>query len=270
MRIRKFAHLSDLHICLRHRSAERVLNLLEHLESAGVDHLVISGDITHRGRRAELQLFYELFGPYLRQRRLTVVPGNHDRNGDGVAAVLMPGARVQVDRAEGLYLVRVDSTAANNHSVIDGRGIITHQDITDILAALDDAPRHVLPVLIMHHHPLPLPDDHLHERITSWLGLSYTSELALGAELLERLRGRCQLILHGHRHRPSEQELFGDSERPLALFNAGHSPSIGAARIFCHCAGELVSAPCWVGERPLALPPRQAGPDVCLSHPAGC
>ena len=44
------------------------------------------------------------------------------------------------------------------------------------------------------------------ERVITQLGWPNAAELASGQEMVARLQGRCDLVLHGHRHRPAEVE----------------------------------------------------------------
>jgi 3',5'-cyclic AMP phosphodiesterase CpdA len=78
----RVAHISDLHISSRHhrRNIRNARRLLEYIDRLGVDHLVITGDITADARPQELELARNLllsFG-FLNSRRLSIVPGNHD------------------------------------------------------------------------------------------------------------------------------------------------------------------------------------------------
>src|SRR5512142_1489490 len=95
---RTLAHVSDLHLG-RDAATDRA--------AARVDDVLLTGDVTNRGRAAEHARFEALFAPV--RERLVVVPGNHDRLGDDVARRMMR-ARVEVERRPGLHLVRVDST----------------------------------------------------------------------------------------------------------------------------------------------------------------
>jgi hypothetical protein len=80
---------------------------------------------------------------------------------------------------------------------------------------------------------------------SSWMGWRFTAELERGQELLARIRGRCDLVLHGHRHVPYERQPFADA-RPVRVFNAGSSTELGRACIFTHMAGELLTEPTWL------------------------
>jgi Icc protein len=243
---RKLAHVSDLHIGRSVESDARAARLCQALIEARVDHVVVTGDVTHKGRRRELARFEEAFAPLREAGRLTVIPGNHDRLGDDIGDTIMPGARVQGTVAGGLYLVRVNSTGPHNRNWLTGHGRLDAEDLDAVDQVLARAPARHLAVVMMHHHPLPLPEDRAVERLSSWMGWRFTHELARGQELLDRIRGRCDLLLHGHRHVPCERRPFADDLRPLRVLNAGCSTELGRACIFTHVAGQLVNEPTWL------------------------
>jgi metallophosphoesterase superfamily enzyme len=105
------AHLSDLHVGRSDEDDAQAEQLARALVEIGIDHVLVTGDVTHRGRRREWLAFERTFAPLLESHRLTVVPGNHDRLGDDMGDTIMPGARVQTLTQEGLHIVRVNSTA---------------------------------------------------------------------------------------------------------------------------------------------------------------
>jgi Icc protein len=240
---RALAHLSDLHIGRSRGSDERARQICELLVDADVDHVVITGDITHRGRLEELARFHTLFAPFHDRGNLTIIPGNHDRLTDDVGANLMRGSRVEIHRSPGLFLVRFDSTGPHNRVWSAGHGVMDRADISCIVEALDGAPPDALVALLVHHHVLPLPADDIIDRVMGWIGSPCPEELQLGRELLHAIRGRCDLVLHGHRHRPGTAVFFADDVRPLLIFNAGSSTALGAMRVFQHVAGRLLGAP---------------------------
>jgi len=243
----RFAHISDLHIG---RSAETDANaarLCAVLVESGIDQVIATGDLTHRGMRRELELFESTFAPLFAQGRMIVVPGNHDCLGDDISGDLMSGPRVQVTTRPGLYIVRVNSTGAHNRSWINGHGSLDDADLEAIDVALDAAPAGLLVMIALHHHVLPMPEEHVAERLSSWLGFGFTSELARGRDLLTRVRSRCDLVLHGHRHIPRGARLFG-MPRPMHVFNAGSSTELGRVRVFAHDGrgGLLLGGPLWL------------------------
>ncbi len=233
--LRTLAHVSDLHIGKSAANDDAARSLCRSLHSAGVDDVLITGDLTHRGRLEELAAFRSIFAPL--QDRLVVIPGNHDRLGDNAGRFLM-SRRIQVASAPGLHVVRLDSTAPHNCSLIDGHGELTREDIQEVDRAVDAAPRGALCALMLHHHLYELPEDHFYERLARLVGWPNAGELPLGRELLARLSGRCDLVLHGHRHAVSELTLEGP--RPLRVLNAGASPDVGRVRMLAHAGGRVM------------------------------
>jgi Icc protein len=265
-RARKLAHVSDLHIGRSVESDARAQRLCRAMVDARIDHVVVTGDVTHRGRRRELARFEETFAPLRDSGRLTVIPGNHDRLGDDVGDTIMAGDRVQAKVAPGLFMVQVNSTGLHNRSWLNGHGQLDEADLDAVDAILPQAPADHLVILMLHHHPLPLPEDRAVERLSSWMGWRFTHELERGRDLLERLRGRCDLVLHGHRHTPCERQPFTDA-RTLRVFNAGSSTELGRASIFTHVAGALVSEPTWLDAH--AVVPDDVWPETVDALPDG-
>jgi len=226
------AHVSDLHIGrdgAADRSARRVA---EAVEDAGVGMVIVTGDVTHRGRRRELERFREMFGRLLARGRVVAVPGNHDRLTEAAAGdAFMRGDRVAVVSRPGLHVVQVDSTGPHNRNPVAGHGLLTHADLSAVDSALGAAPEGTLTVLALHHHLLPLPVDNVVEGLSNLLGWPNAAELPLGRELLSRIHGRCDLVLHGHRHLPAEVVLGQESERPLRVLNAGATGDLGRFRV---------------------------------------
>lgn len=243
---RTLAHLSDLHIGRSDSTDRRAVSLCRALVERQVDHVVVTGDVTHRGRQGELRRFREIFAPLSQQGRLTVVPGNHDWLGDDVSPALRAPQRVSAQRLPGLYLVSFDSTGPHNRSFIAGHGQMSADDVVAIEQTFTAAPAGCLRALLLHHHLLPLPHDNSIERVFSWLGWTSAAELPLGATLVRRLRGMCDVVLHGHRHDPAMTTVSGQGAPPLAIFNAGSSTELGHVRLFAHQQGRLVGPPVWV------------------------
>jgi predicted phosphodiesterase len=233
---RTLAHVSDLHLGRDTATDRAAAQVCDALLAARVDEVLVTGDVTNRGRAAEHARFERIFAPL--RERLVLVPGNHDRLGDDMARRMMRG-RVEVERRPGLHLVRVDSTAPHNRTLLEGHGALSAGDVAAIDAAVDAAPRGALVVLMLHHHLLPLPPEGIGERLAELLGWPHAAELPCGRELLRRLRGRCDVVAHGHRHTASEL-VVADRARPLRVMNAGCTPELGRARLLTHAGGRIV------------------------------
>ncbi len=243
---RTLAHLSDLHVGRGDDTDDALQGMCQSLIRKDVEHVVVTGDITNRGRWREWERFERAFAPLRELGRLTVVPGNHDRLNEDVGATLMPGGRVEIERHPGLHLVLFDSTGPHNRSLLTSHGQMSDTDVADILDAFEQAPSRSLAVLLLHHHLVPLPHDSPAERLISWLGWGSGEELTLGRQLLLALRGRCDLVLHGHRHDPVTVQVHTEPMRPLSLFNAGSSTELGHVRLFAHRYGRLAAPPVWM------------------------
>jgi hypothetical protein len=94
---------------------------------------------------------------------------------------------------------------------------------------------------MLHHHLHRLPEDHFGERLATLLGWPNAAELDLGRELLDRLHGRCDLVLHGHRHAPSELVMLPRCGRTLHVLNAGATSELRRVRVITHAAGRIVA-----------------------------
>jgi 3',5'-cyclic AMP phosphodiesterase CpdA len=247
--IRTLAHVSDLHVGRDAGTDLAAARLCEALRAARVDDVLVTGDLTHRGRASEHARFNWLFAPL--RDRMVIVPGNHDRLGDDVARHLME-ERVEIARRPGLHVVRADSTAPHNRALLDGHGALSPEDVDAIDAAVDAAPPGALVVLMLHHHLFPLPPEGIGERLANLLGWPNAAELPNGRELLGRLRGRCDLVAHGHRHVASERALEAPG-RPLRVMNAGCTTELGRAKVIAHAGGHIL-AEGWieVGDTPRA------------------
>lgn len=243
---RHLAHLSDLHLGRDRRTEEHAARVVEAVVAEGLETVLVTGDVTHRGRASELALFEALFAPI--RERVVVVPGNHDRLGEDAGRHLMPGARVASDARPGLHVVRLDSTASHNRALLACHGELSEADIAAVDAAISAAPPGALVALMLHHHLLPLPEDHLSERLASWLGLPNAAELPRGRRLLERLRGRCDLVVHGHRHAASAHVLAARAGRTLHVMNAGSTTELARFAVLSHEGGRIVTER-WVDAR---------------------
>lgn len=203
----------ELHGLGRHARFEgaraSVLRLAEDITALNPDHTVLTGDLSAMGHEDELGLARELLAPLLRARRLTVIPGNHDRYTDAPGRRVFErtfGPSLQSDLPEhadaagfpfvrllagGHALVGLDSTrvgALTQYFL----GRIGGPQLTALGRILDDARLHGRTVHVLSHHGPLGPDgrfDWIHSGLLDW------------RELLGVLEGRRVIFHHGHSHR---------------------------------------------------------------------
>ena len=184
----------------------RIEQILDDLHALGPDHVVLTGDLTSLGDEDELGLMEELLRPFLRDDRLTVIPGNHDRYTDTPAARRFErlfGTRSDLPEyataggypfvrlvGADLALIGLDSTrvgALSQYFV----GRLGRPQLAALRSLLDDPRLSGRTLLVLSHHGPLGPAGAFHWR---------QSGLLDAAELLEVLHGRPTVLLHGHSH----------------------------------------------------------------------
>ena len=187
-------HLSDLHFGRLHDAdVGRVLR--ETVGRLQVDALVVSGDLSHRAKRGELERARSYLdalgnGPQL------VVPGNHDiplyrfwerllRPHGNFDAVF--SEHVRPLRLPGATIVGVDST--NALGSIEG-GRVSRDQVTRLRAAFAGSCAGDWRVVVLHHH------------VAAFGGRARKPPLANAAEFLAELADTSvNMVLSGHLHR---------------------------------------------------------------------
>ncbi len=246
---RRIVHVSDLHIGASRSFLRVARSIRRRLDDEGFDHVVITGDLTHRGRPSELRDFDEVFGDLVADGRATVVPGNHDRLSPSADVRFDPRRRVERRSLGGLEVVRIDSTGPHNRSLLAPHGHLESDDLREIDRTLAGCDPRSPAIVLLHHHPVPLPADSWVEGLAGRLGWLRTEELSRGKDLLDLVRGRCDLVLHGHRHVPHHHVPFPGDVRPLHVYGAGCSTALARVRTFAWSEGRIASSGWWrVGE----------------------
>jgi hypothetical protein len=203
-----------------------------------VETVVVTGNVTSSGKTSQWRTFEDLFAPFLAQGRLIAVPGTSDRRGDGLPGTMI-GPRVQTAARPGVFVVRVDSTAASG---LEGA------DLDALDGALESAPPGSLVVVALHHPPF-LP------AATGWLR-GFRAKLGLGRavipprcdKVVARAHGRCDLILHGGSPDPSALRVV-EGRRPLTILGAGSSTRLGHAWVLAHDGSDRIAGPVWQDAR---------------------
>lgn len=199
--------------------------ILEDIDVHAPDHVLLTGDLTAMGHPEELEAMHETLRPLLDARRLTLIPGNHDRYLEPRAFERVFSAHLASDLPEyadahgypfvkllgtDVALVGLDSTRVSglSHYFVGRLGAAQLAALTRVL----DDPRlagrtvHVL----CHHGPLASPGARV--------------ELIDGPQLLRALNGRSVVLHHGHSHVRAWHR--AENERPH-LFCGGSSTERG-------------------------------------------
>lgn len=288
------AHLSDLHLLERGHEKRRgiarqrlaylsagvpldaewrIRQAVFALQTAGrmgADHVLVTGDLTEDGDRAQFELLAEVLERSgLDPDSVTLVPGNHDAYSERDAWDLAlegplrafrrtssPGSHTLLEAA----VIKPISTTVEGQWFTRSSGVVRDRDVREIrcLASRPDLREHAI-VVAQHHPPaaralLPL----------EWIdGLQNAGSLR--DLLLERTRVH---IVHGHVHRELTRYLAGRSHAQVFAAPAVRlrDPSAAPARVRLYKAegGKLhetvVAAPLLqpIAARPAAVIPAPA------------
>jgi Icc protein len=229
------AHLSDLHLLERdHRKRgsfarqrlsflsagaaldaegrmQRVAASLLAVRRAGVDHLLITGDLTEDGVDAQ----FEVLGEVLHQSGLdpecvTLVPGNHDgyaEPGAFARALEGPLRAFQTTSSNHACSVLPGAVIAPLSTMIEGqwfthsRGVVRSEDVLAVRRLASDPMCRGRAVVVAQHHP---PSHHALSPVEWFDGVK--NAVAMRDLVLERTRVH---VLHGHVHRQSTKHFCG-------------------------------------------------------------
>jgi 3',5'-cyclic-AMP phosphodiesterase len=221
--ITRIAHISDVHLLaprlepdlrVRFLSFGRVLDAASRIRklsraiakarAAGVDHVIVSGDLTESGTVAQFETLASVLDDlHIDPERITLVPGNHDAYTahDGWARALEgPLKRYQpLSATEAGKVIDLGDVAilpldvACHQPVTRSAGMVTDSAIARLQHRLEDRVTRTKTTLIVQHHP---PYAHA-SRAWQWLdGLTNAPRLTA---LLARFPD--VHVMHGHLHK---------------------------------------------------------------------
>jgi len=214
--------LSDLHVrpkgrpCSRvietNALTERALRAVSRLRDAP-DAVILTGDLADCGLPEEYAELKSLMDRYLPAGRTHVIPGNHDRRENLVAAFgapLGPNGFVDfvVDLGE-IRIVMLDSVAPGA-----AHGELRHEQL-DWLDATLDAGRKTPTMIALHHPPFSCGIDHMD-------AIALKAPEGLAAVVARH--PHVQRVVCGHLHRQITAR--------LAQATATSAPSVGVAVVF--------------------------------------
>jgi 3',5'-cyclic AMP phosphodiesterase CpdA len=246
----RLGHVSDLHLSDRGRyprngllpkdcdkySVRLAQRILEELEAAGVDHLVVTGDLTLSSEATEFERAAKLLRKWADAGKLTVVPGNHDVwTAESVKTarflrMVGPDGR-GMRKPEAAYpfaalptpevaIVAVDS-AQFGEEPDDTPGVIGSAQLQACRELVREHVKEGRAVLLALHHHLLLP----RERIPSDAMVARTP--LLDADKVVRMVSdvRIAAVLHGHRHCAFRVDIPG-AAGPTPILCAGSASRV--------------------------------------------
>ena len=220
--VTRILHLSDLHTGTREDpEVETAVSAL--VEQVAPELIVASGDLTHRGRRAQHERAHAFLSSL--GRPVLAVPGNHDIPYTP-ARFLRPWAEFErqwettepTHASSTLHVVGLNSVRPyRNQSGALGAPRL-HRAVERLACAADGAYR----VVVLHHHLIGAPWRAAHKRPVARRNHVLQTLIEAGADL----------ILGGHIHQAAlserrEFEVFGGDVRPTVVSIA---PGLGQPR----------------------------------------
>ncbi len=231
----KILHLSDIHICRAYNSTGLKEWVLDLVQTHGVSHLALTGDLVETGNVKDLEPFLEgLPCPTL------IVPGNHDifplsktrwlqgrlayssrsyQNGfkRWNAVLQKRGLKPApwLESLDGRWQV-LGLNSVNPHPkscFFSGAGVVSAQGLTTLLGRLSP---HKKTLVLIHHFPFELPQTSAWEQNFLDLGQVQDMFKHLGPEI----------ILCGHAHEEFGVRTLGPSQ----VINSASRPSQGVYR----------------------------------------
>jgi len=218
----RLLHISDLHAgSVEEAAVESSLEAL--VERVSPELIAVTGDLAHRGRRAE----HERAAAFLRRlgRPLLVIPGNHDIAYSFPARFTHPFREFErqwettepVYRSAELFLVGLNSVRPWRHQ----SGALRDAQLRRAAELLADAPGGSLRVVALHHHLIGAPW-RSRKRPVSRRSHVLAALVDAGAEL----------ILAGHIHQAavSERHEFEVADGGLRGVTVSIAPGLGQPR----------------------------------------
>ena len=218
----RILHLSDLHTGT-HEDSEVEAAVTALTQHVSPELIVASGDLTHRGRRAEHErahAFLTSLGP-----PVLAVPGNHDQPYTPARFVRpwteferLWGSTEPTHASANLHVVGLNSVRPFRHQ----GGAVENAQLRRAEQRLAGAAAGAYRVVVLHHHLLGAPWRAAHKRPVSRRDHVLHALVSAGAEL----------ILSGHIHQSAmserrEFEVVGDDARGAVLSIA---PGLGQPR----------------------------------------
>lgn len=216
-----FAHLSDLHFG---RIDAPVLEALHaYFRDTEIDEVMVTGDLTQSGRRAEFAEAAAFFTTL--QQRATIIPGNHDAPVYNLwQRFLSPWKRFTtalgrhpepVTRGDNFVFVGLNSATRMRFSLDWSTGRLSSKQIARAIRELDEGPKDHLQILGAHHPFFPEPE----------AGSAGRAVIPRAPDILKRLvDAGLDMVMTGHVHTGRVRSVDVEN-RKIILSQAGTASS---------------------------------------------
>jgi Icc protein len=211
---------------------ERVAGALAEVRASGVDHLVITGDLTEDGSPAQFEVLAEVLAEsHIPAERITLVPGNHDAYDAAanyeaaLAGPLRPYAKTSTILSPLVHrdVTLVPVSTAFHQSPLRSAGAIAKEELETLQRIVHDRAFAGRPLVLVQHHP---PGRHFVPAF-QWIdGLLEHAELSAMAESQPHLH-----VVHGHTHRAVNRRVRRD-EAPRVFSALAVVESENALRLY--------------------------------------
>lgn len=196
-------HLTDLHLNGRWDRRERFECALARAREFGVDHLVLTGDLTKNGSPSQFRELASCLASWASER-VTIIPGNHDE-GDAFDRSMASGELSRFQRTSqgpfqlggALKILPLDTRFAKRSLAFKAIGKIGQEQVRKIASAVADLS---VPLLIAQHHG---------PHVTPWSVFHGLTDRQAVLSLIGRRED--VVVLAGHDH--VVQDLFGGKVR---------------------------------------------------------
>ncbi|GAB4310053.1 MAG: metallophosphoesterase [Promethearchaeota archaeon] len=181
--------ISDLHVGSGDFHEDRLDNALRFVDQRRPDVVVVTGDLTDKGRLAQFRLAKEKLSKLESSHRVVYVSGNHDTKNNGLIFFeQLFGPRRSVTVLEELDTIVV-ALRSPKQDVRDGE--IGDEQLEWVIETFEDCP-YENRVLALHHHLIAVPDGGRRKDVVADAG----DLLALTQDF------KVNLVLQGHQHVP--------------------------------------------------------------------
>lgn len=157
----------------------------DEINALSPDVIIVTGDITENGILSEFKMAREEF-KRLKAEKIIYLSGNHDYRSTGYLLFKQLFPFNQVNEIGDTVIITLSSARPDRDD-----GEVGHRQNLWLESTLEEY-KDYMKIVAIHHHIVPVPDT----------GADQITVLDAGDVLRTLIKGRADLVLCGHRHRP--------------------------------------------------------------------